>query len=527
MDKESQHIIDRAREFRSALLGHSLSENDAREVYNECFKSLPLFSFTFFPEDFKDKFGCPPFHREIAEKLLDKSISRLAVTAPRGFSKSTLTSQSFVAHQAVYKQQRFIVLCSSTELIALDWTSKLKGNFEDNELLLRAFGHLRTRKVYDGTGTDKWTTKEFVLRHPDGFTVRFRARGAGQSIQGSNPREGRPSIFILDDIESDKNTNTPELRTANKKWLNSTVLPALTSENGRAIVIGNIIHSGGLINSLPQSSLWRCLFYQAIDSEGNSIWEEKFSLETLEEIKKDYIDREDWGSFARMWMNIPIADEERSLRVTEENYHTARWKDGQLFLNGSDSSEACNVFLGMDPGGWETSARDPSAITAIGVIPDGRTYIIETDKGHWDPDEKVDRLFAMAKRYDKPQGVGLETIRDEDLAFQIKKKMREKRYYFVLRQFGSGKGSISLKGKKADRLSSALQPMLAVNDLLLRRSDTAMCEEMYGFPRGKEDHLLDGLYMAVKISYPPSISAQPRAERKRERPREQRSWMVL
>jgi len=879
MDKESQHIIDRSREFRSALLGHSLSEDDAREIYDTCFKSLPLFNFTFLSDDFREKYGCPSFHREIADKLLNKSVSHLVVTAPRGFSKSTLISLGFAAHQAVYKQQRFIVLCSSTELIALDWTSKLKGNFEDNELLLRAFGHLRTRKVYDGTGTDKWTTKEFVLRHPDNFSVRFRSRGAGQSIQGSNPREGRPSIFIChakdtliwergrlikiqesryakssyeaktvkirvtgipiseyttrehlfwarkkvrwydknrksywefedpqwveacdltrdhyigspinyqdselrpikvfknrigrkeyvreipkifydkewwwafglwlgdgslnksrtnktkitwycadkypeikrrlvdflsryrkvtrvqrvgceqilvsyadlskwllksyidkaikvapawvyklpveylreiirgyidsdgwvknaepgpcvritsinlegllliqkalaklgipsyiregagsrvekfpngytsvskqkydiyfrdnveqlgltirpstrysfnrvfidngaiwkkvisvedcgnkeiypiktpahvystpiglshncDDIESDKNTNTLELRFANKKWLNSTVLPALISEGGRIVVDGNLIHSGGLINSLPDSPRWMPLFYQAIDDQGNSIWEEKFPLERLEEIKADYAARGDLNSFFRMWMNVAVGDEERTFKLTEENYHKAYRSNGVLKI-GEDQELPYYIFIGLDPGGWGSIKRDFTTIVVVALVPGGTAYVLEYFQGRTDPTATIDKLFEICRRYTKPSAVGVETTAyQEALAFYVKQRMREEGYYFVVRE-------LKPRTAKSERLMS-LQPRFQTGSLKIRRGMSELEEELFGFPRGRHDDLLDGLYNALEISYPPSATMKPQSQDSGSKDREeQRSWLVL
>ena len=110
MDRESRRIVDRATEFREALLAPHIADEDAKTIYVKCLHSLPLFCFTFLPDDFDGQYGCPPFHREIGKALLDKKSDRLDITAPRNFSKSTVCLLGFGIHQGVYKQRKFIIL---------------------------------------------------------------------------------------------------------------------------------------------------------------------------------------------------------------------------------------------------------------------------------------------------------------------------------------------------------------------------------------------------------------------------------
>ena len=71
------------------------------------------------------------------------------------------------------------------------------------------------------------------------------AKGASQRLRGKKQLSTRYTGIILDDFESELNTKTPERREEIKKWIVSTVYPALEESPGREGWIwlaGTIVH---------------------------------------------------------------------------------------------------------------------------------------------------------------------------------------------------------------------------------------------------------------------------------------------
>ena len=78
-----------------------LSEKE--RVLNLVSKDLIAFGQLFLPEDFM-KSTPAPFHYEVGNKLLDRSIRKLCVVLPRGHSKSTMAKAALL-HKIYFNPQ--------------------------------------------------------------------------------------------------------------------------------------------------------------------------------------------------------------------------------------------------------------------------------------------------------------------------------------------------------------------------------------------------------------------------------------
>ena len=58
--------------------------------------------------------------------------------------------------------------------------------------------------------------------------------------------------------------------------------------------------------------------------------------------------------------------------------------------------------------------------------------------------------------------------------------------------------------KKEDRLESLLCPIVNRRKLFIKRKQTELVDEMFQFPKGKNDDVLDGLWYAINNARPPS-----------------------
>ena len=57
--------------------------------------------------------------------------------------------------------------------------------------------------------------------------------------------------------------------------------------------------------------------------------------------------------------------------------------------------------------------------------------------------------------------------------------------------------------KKEDRLESLLAPIVNRRKMFIKRIHTSLVDEMFQFPKGKNDDILDGLWYEVNKARPP------------------------
>ena len=209
------------------------------EVLAKAYTSLIYFGRAFLPNDFTNKSSSPSFHFDVAEKLMtSKPGSRTCIIMPRGFGKSIL-SKAAIMHKLCFaadNEQHFIAWVSEEQSQSIDHLKYLRNHFEVNKKLKYYFGNM------DGSTIGKrWTEKDIVTTKGD----RVIAKGTSQRLRGRAEVDVRYTGIILDDFESELNTKTPERRSEIKKWIVSTVYPALEEtpgNEGSIWLCGTIVH---------------------------------------------------------------------------------------------------------------------------------------------------------------------------------------------------------------------------------------------------------------------------------------------
>lgn len=77
--------------------------------------------------------------------------------------------------------------------------------------------------------------------------TKVEAKGIGTQMRGLRHGNTRPQLFLLDDLESKSNTNTPELLDKSKSWFREEMLPAL-SRDGICVYMGTIVCFDSLLD---------------------------------------------------------------------------------------------------------------------------------------------------------------------------------------------------------------------------------------------------------------------------------------
>jgi len=371
----------------------------------------------YFPDFFRDP--TPAFHWELIDLAHEMERGRdergtlgCVVAAPRGHAKSSLLTFLVPLWWLVFQKKRFIVIVSDTATMAEGFVSDIKKQLEENEKLRADFGDLCGDTVIGRPL--KWASGDFTAAHKDAsgrarFKTRVLARSTGAQFRGLRSGAHRPDAIICDDLENDEFVRTPEQRTKIWDWYTKAVLPALDPDRGAIFVIGTILHFDSLLMKLLKlaqaEGLYRWKIYRAIRKTGRALWEGRFSLKRLDEIRRAI------GSLAfnSEYLNNPIDEQARLYRPA-----WLRWYTGAELSYDRETrrwmwrGEALDVYVGVDPAISEDEAADYFAIVVLGVARQSKSLVIlYTWAARIDFPAQVQEVIRLDATW-QPRGIGIE-----------------------------------------------------------------------------------------------------------------------
>lgn len=237
----------------------------------------------------------PEFHGEICDIMNvvsnEELNKRVVVAAPRSHAKSSFLSKAFPMHEIVYRKRQYIIIISETPSVSsanLDW---LKLQLTGNEALIRDFGALLSVKQQMNP---KDNQSEFIAWEDLGdgrqkMLTLIQAVSSGQALRGRNWNGTRPDLIVCDDVDSEKNNNTAELREELKSWFRQVVVPLGDPEGKKTAIVfmGTTVHHDSLlIDVMKHRADFETRRYQAIIEmpKRTDLWEE---------CRKLYMNRDD------------------------------------------------------------------------------------------------------------------------------------------------------------------------------------------------------------------------------------------
>jgi predicted phage terminase large subunit-like protein len=203
-------------------------------------KSLMAFAKTYFGHYCKLDFA--PFQVELLAYLQGATLHRgrqLAVAAPRGNAKSSLVSLIYILWSICYKKEPCILIISNTKSQSKTLLSHIRDELGKNTELQRDFPEAC------GFPKRKWTSNEIITRND----VNVRISSATHGIRGIRHKEERPTLVILDDVESTESVRSQEAREKLHDWFSKDILN-IGSEKTNYMVIGTILHFDSLLATL-------------------------------------------------------------------------------------------------------------------------------------------------------------------------------------------------------------------------------------------------------------------------------------
>jgi predicted phage terminase large subunit-like protein len=157
-----------------------------------------------------------------------------------------------------------------------------------------------------------------------------------------------------------------------------------------------------------------------------------------------------------------------------------------------------DYYIIFDPAISENSRNDPSTVVVVGRDHRSDIYVVEYKRLFEPPNVVIDQLFNLIYKYKtKLRKVGLETVSGYKLfMFMLKDEMKRRNMYVRLQELKT------MQVKKEVRIETQLQPLFANGMLLIGVDMPELEQELFEFPFGEYDDLLDCLAYITQILKP-------------------------
>jgi predicted phage terminase large subunit-like protein len=500
------------------------AELDVLERVNECEYDMLRFTYEYFSEDLNP--GNPDnlipagqrledaadFHRTLCALLDDvtrgKTVTNVAWSVGRRHAKTAYLSNAFLCHQAVYRHKRYIVEVSETTDVAGDFIQWTANQLKHNQKLRRDFGELlNPRKTMNETD-NKY---EFVTS----TGTKVEAKGIGTQMRGLRHGSSRPDLFLLDDLESKENTNTPELRAKNLKWFRAEMLEALAI-GGICIFMGTIVHYDSLLNHVltkrkdfisrkfpailswsEREDLWEewrrlynedrpdaveraNAFYEANKAEmdrGTAVlWPQMYTYKYFME------KREAMGpaEFNREYLGNPIDEETQIFNPEEFTYYT----DEDL------RDLTLDYFCGIDFAMGKEKGDYSAIVTLARNRETGVCYVVDVFLRRVHPDVLLQEVVERALRF-QYEAIAVEAQQAQEwFAHKLAEELRRRGYptHGRLKE-------VKQRMRKALRIESLL-PDIQNGRIRFKRDQRLLIEMFELYPNHNHDDGPDALHMA-------------------------------
>jgi len=501
-------------------------DRSKEEILELCANDLITFGKLFMPEDFLNKSKSPAFHYNITDLMLNRNERRVAIVIPRGFGKSILCKCALL-HRVLFspkEKTQFLAWVSEEQSQAIDHIKYVKYHLEYNDAIKYYFGNM----AGDSVG-NRWTEKDFITANGH----RIMAKGTSQRLRGRSQGNVRYTGIILDDFESELNTKTPDRRAEIKSWIVSTVYPALEESKGNEGFIwlaGTIVHYDSFLqmiidgwreNKDKNDYPWSVVFQKAI-VDGKSIWDDYFPMKKLNAKKREFIEAGLVNKFAQEYLNDARDSSEAIFRVDRLQYYNSSFYSKEKFTYLRDGEDLIPIFvyLGVDMAHTTAKTSDYSVIFVLGVDSNGNRYVLDYFRERIPTFDLSEKVLQYAKIYAPIKRVVVETVGAQEMVRDMLSRMSRTQRFMLP---GVAKGIRPPHGlKKEDRIEGSLASIVNTKKLFIKKIHTELVDEMFEFPRGRHDDLLDGFYYANYFAKSPKSSKFKESESKTNK---SESWL--
>ncbi len=372
------------------------------------------------PQIFEKETKTPRFHIDILT-YLEKRSRFTAFAIFRGAAKSTLITKLYTATEIFLNKEPYVQIVSKDHNKATGFTKDIRKIFEAMQ-----------KKGYSVIQGASWRDDYFEVIIDGVHKCVVEAIGAGEDPRGQTADFMRPTLIVVDDLESKVGRypiGNKKARDKLRRWFYSDLIPGLHPTRGRLIILGTILNKDSILNECLHDPKFLHVNIPVI-KDGKSAWRSRFSVELIQSIKEDYLRRGQLSEFYREYMNKAVADERVVFKPEYFKYFSHVEFEGvpeqreitnakaKIFINVqrpryivfNDGSKldlaSCRIYTTMDvASGSDTGDR--SAIVTCAYDDKGNRYFLEIKSGYWDPFQKGVYAIETYLTY-KPTFFGIE-----------------------------------------------------------------------------------------------------------------------
>jgi len=462
-------------------------------------------------ELFDKEFGS--YAKEILDELTtaieSEAAEKLAVIAPRGHGKSTLSSVAIPAWAALYNKKKFTYFISANGDTAANFLDKVKKALESPEIL-QDFGNLKGRI---------WNADFINLKNGSWIGC----TGWKSGIRGIN-KDRRPDLIILDDLEDKSVLESESLRAKLEIAFNEEI-GRLGDYDSDFFYIGTLLSTDALLARVIQMPSWKVLFYKRVLSfpENEDLWEEWRGIyrdmgnaNRMDDAYEFYFARKEemtkgaevlWegktpsdkmkyaGAYYNVMLDRESFGEDAFQKEDQNNPQSAKDKPFKTLTYWDEWPENIKKLkLAVDP----SEGKGDSSAYVVGGELNGGCFIKDGKLALHNPYQIMDQIIALVKEYPEIDEVILESNLFKDLLkAELIKKLCEANCYRTVTH-------IKAVDNKEIRIMK-LEPDITGGKMLFNKLNVSFNEQIKDFsikPKCKHDDAPDAtalLHRMLKI----------------------------
>lgn len=238
-------------------------------------------------------------------------------------------------------------------------------------------------------------------------------------------------------------------------------------------------------------------FIRAAIEKGEPIWPERFSLETLADIRNDPKNGGEY-SFSCLYMNSPRNSDVQDFNVQDVKYW--RWGSDEetLVLYGHNGEiervvdkDKLDVTVTVDVRYGEKLDSDRDAVVVVGTTDEGDAIVLDAWCSRTNPLEVITKLVQVIRTYN-PRVVGIQKVGYEmSIKYHLQAELeREGLYARIVPIKPGGPAKSHIRG---------LQPVAATGHLYILPTQHILRNELSEFPLGQYDDVADALALQLQL----------------------------
>jgi hypothetical protein len=375
----------------------------------------------------------------------------------RECGKTTLVEEG-IAVAACEEAFSNCLIIGAKEELAAELLANIKSELENNDALLGIYGDQRG---------EIWTQTKITLK--GGHCI--QARGVGQTMRGTQHRNRRPDLVIINDFEDDEELLTPEGRRRTLRWFLKVLLPACDRARRKIRIYDTVRDADSVPMRLIKHEGWphRIIPVSWIDGDG----EERSSWPGHPTLTPEWI-----ASERQTYVRLGEADIwEREYMCSAESQADRTFTSEMIRVMPQIRAWQA-VYAMIDPA---RTIKRTSATTgwAVWSWVNNRLIVWEAGARRLLPDEIVDLAFRIARDYN-PIEIGVEEDGlNEWLLQPIRQRMFREGLVIPCRGVRAPRGKVDfIRG---------LQPFFANGEAILAAEMPDLRDQLLAFPTGRID----------------------------------------